>query len=43
MRPIHPGEILREEILVPLNLSANAPTIALGVFELGQRILGKRH
>jgi addiction module HigA family antidote len=24
MRPIHPGEILREEFLVPLNMSANA-------------------
>jgi addiction module HigA family antidote len=23
MRPIHPGEILREEFLVPLDLSAN--------------------
>lgn len=31
MRPIHPGEILREEFLVPLNLSANALAIALGV------------
>ena len=24
MRPIHPGEILREEYLVPLNMSAHA-------------------
>ncbi len=24
MRPVHPGEILREEYLVPLGLSANA-------------------
>ena len=24
MRPIHPGEVLREEFLNPLNLSANA-------------------
>lgn len=24
MRPVHPGEILREEFLVPLGLSANA-------------------
>ncbi|HZV55441.1 MAG TPA: HigA family addiction module antitoxin [Rhodocyclaceae bacterium] len=31
MRPIHPGEILREEFLVPLNLSANALAIAVGV------------
>ena len=31
MRPIHPGEILREEYLVPLGLSANALARALGV------------
>lgn len=31
MRPIHPGEILREEFLLPLNLSANALAIALRV------------
>jgi antitoxin HigA-1 len=31
MRPIHPGEILREEFLVPLNLSANALAIAVSV------------
>jgi addiction module HigA family antidote len=24
MRPVHPGEVLREDYLVPLNLSANA-------------------
>jgi len=30
-RPIHPGEILREEYLVPLGLSANALARALGV------------
>jgi addiction module HigA family antidote len=24
MRPVHPGEILREDFLVPLNLSVNA-------------------
>jgi len=24
MRPVHPGEILREDYLVPLNMSANA-------------------
>ncbi len=29
--PIHPGEILREEVLVPLGLSANALAIAIGV------------
>ena len=31
MRPIHPGEILREEFLVPLQLSGNALALALGV------------
>lgn len=31
MRPIHPGEILREEFLVPLHMSANALAIALRV------------
>ena len=31
MRPIHPGEILREEFLVPLGMSANALSIALRV------------
>lgn len=31
MRPIHPGEILREEYLVPLGLSANALAQTLGV------------
>ena len=31
MRPIHPGEVLREEFLVPLKLTANALAAALGV------------
>ena len=31
MRPIHPGEILREEYMTPLGLSANALANALGV------------
>jgi len=31
MRPIHPGEVLREEFLVPLGMSANALAIALHV------------
>ena len=31
MRPIHPGEILREEFLVPLEMSANALAMALHV------------
>jgi antitoxin HigA-1 len=31
MRPIHPGEVLREEFLKPLDLSANALSVALRV------------
>lgn len=31
MRPVHPGEILREEFLVPLGLSAHALAMALKV------------
>jgi antitoxin HigA-1 len=31
MRPIHPGEILREEFLTPLGISANALSKALHV------------
>lgn len=31
MRPIHPGEVLREEFLKPLGLSSHALSIALRV------------
>ena len=31
MRPVHPGEILREDYLVPLGTSANALAKALNV------------
>ena len=31
MRPIHPGEILREEFLIPLGMTAHALAIALQV------------
>lgn len=31
MRPIHPGEILREEFLLPMHLTAHALALALGV------------
>jgi addiction module HigA family antidote len=31
MRPIHPGEILREEFILPLGLSAHALAMALRV------------
>lgn len=31
MRPVHPGEILREDYLAPLGMSVNALAMALGV------------
>lgn len=31
LAPVHPGEILREEFLAPLNLSAGAVARAIGV------------
>ena len=31
MRPVHPGEILREEFLAPLSMSASALAVALHV------------
>ena len=31
MRPVHPGEILREDFLIPLGMSANALSKALNV------------
>lgn len=31
MRPVHPGEILREDYLVPLGMSANALAKALNI------------
>jgi addiction module HigA family antidote len=31
MRPIHPGEILREEFLLPLNMTAHALAVVLHV------------
>ena len=31
MRPIHPGEVLREEYLVPLDMTAHALAMALHV------------
>ncbi len=31
LKPIHPGEILREEFMLPLGLSSNALARALGV------------
>jgi addiction module HigA family antidote len=31
MPPLHPGEMLREEFLIPLGMSANALALAVGV------------
>jgi antitoxin HigA-1 len=31
MRPVHPGEVIREEFMVPMGLSANALAKALNV------------
>ena len=31
MRPVHPGEVLRQDYLAPLGLSVNALSVALGV------------
>ncbi len=31
MRPVHPGEVLREDYLKPLGMSANALSVALKV------------
>jgi addiction module HigA family antidote len=31
MRPVHPGEVLREDYLIPLGLRAHALATALGV------------
>ena len=31
MRPVHPGEILREDFLIPMGMSANALSKALNV------------
>ena len=31
MRPVHPGEVLREDYLAPPKLSVNALAVALGV------------
>ncbi|MGD0840043.1 MAG: HigA family addiction module antitoxin [Candidatus Acidiferrales bacterium] len=31
LKPIHPGEILREEFMAPLHLNANKLALALGI------------
>ena len=42
--PIHPGEILREEFMAPLDLSANALSLALRVpaTRIGEIVRGRR-
>lgn len=44
MRPIHPGEILKEEYLIPLGMSANALAKALKVppSRIGDIVLERR-
>lgn len=44
MRPIHPGEVLREEFLVPLALSPHALAVALRVpaSRINEIVLGRR-
>ncbi len=31
MQPVHPGEILREDFIIPLGMSVNALAMALGI------------
>jgi len=42
MRPIHPGEVLREEFLNPLNLSANALALRVSAPRINDVMRGKR-
>jgi antitoxin HigA-1 len=44
MRPIHPGEYLKEDFLEPLNMSANALAKALNVpaTRINDIVLGRR-
>lgn len=44
MRPIHPGEILREEFLVPLEMTPHALAVALHVpaSRINDIVLGRR-
>ena len=44
MRPVHPGEILREDVLKPLDMSARQFAIALGVpaNRISQILAGER-
>ena len=44
MRPVHPGEVLREDFLLPLGMSAHALAVALRVppSRVGDIILERR-
>jgi addiction module HigA family antidote len=44
LKPVHPGEVLFEEFLKPMNLSQNRLAIALGVppRRINEIVLGKR-
>jgi addiction module HigA family antidote len=44
MRPVHPGEILREDYLIPLGMSARALALALRVppVRINEIIRGRR-
>ncbi len=44
LKPVHPGEVLLEEFLKPMNLSQNRLALALGVppRRINEIVLGKR-
>ena len=44
LKPVHPGEVVQEEFLIPLKLSQNRLAIALGVpaRRINEIVLGKR-
>lgn len=44
LNPIHPGEVLSEEFLIPMKLSQNRLALALGVSarRINEIVLGKR-
>ena len=44
LKPIHPGEVLLEEFLKPMNLSQNRVALAMGVppRRINEIVLGKR-
>ena len=44
LTPIHPGEIIREEVLVPLDLSVNqlAKSLAIDTTRLNEIVRGRR-